>query len=143
MPGPQFNEPQEERYTQWHNPLSETQYVDVREGDSPRPTRYTVPPGKTVPIPSRYDSVVHRVHNGVVIGGQAPQLVQVGSENRLDPAHDTGLQERERAKADKERAAFVKKQAEDEIVLAAAREREANAKAEARAKQPPAEPKAK
>lgn len=82
----QFYEPQEETYTQWHNPLQVEQYVDLHVGDSPRPTRYRFAPGQKRQLPSRFDHAIHRVHNGVIVGGLAPRLVRVGSTDRLDDA---------------------------------------------------------
>lgn len=132
MPGPQFHEPLEERYSQWHNPLDVEQHVDVYEGDNRRPTRYRVPPGETRPIPSRYDRVVHRVHNGVIIGGQAPQLVKVGSNEKLDEALDTEKDKKRRAEKELAQASLQKQVAEDNAAVAAARVGEADKKLQAR-----------
>jgi hypothetical protein len=126
MGGPQFNEPIEETFTEWFNPLDVEQYVDVREGDSPRPTRYRVPAGGTKQIPSRHDSVVHRVHNGVIIGGQAPQLVRRGSSDHLDDALNTELHKKKVAEAELAQAALQKQVAEENAAVAAAKIGEAD-----------------
>ncbi len=115
-----FQDPIEEQYTEWYNPLDVQQHVDVRQGDSPRPTRYRVPPKGSTLIPSRYDSVVHRVHNGVIIGGQAPQLVKRGSTDKLDDALNTELDKKRRADAEIHRQALAKQVAEDAAAKATA-----------------------
>lgn len=81
-----YSEPREEAYTTWRNPLDREQYVDLHDGDSPTPTRYRFAPGEEKKLPSRFDNAIHRTHNGVIVGGLAPQLVKVGSKDRLDTA---------------------------------------------------------
>lgn len=128
-----FNEPVEELYTTWYNPLEVEQYVDIREGDNPRPTRFRVAPGGTKDIPKRYDSVVHRVHNGVIIGGQAPQLVDRTSDDKLDPVLDTDLAKKRNAEVALSLAAFNRKEQDDAVIVAAARAAEADRRLQARA----------
>lgn len=79
-----FLEPREEQYTTWHNPLSVEQYVDLHDGDAPTPTRYRFKPGESRPLPSRFDGAIQRTHNGVIIGGLAPQLVKVEPNEQAD-----------------------------------------------------------
>lgn len=79
-----FAEPQEERYTTWRNPCDVEQYVDLHDGDSRVPTRYRFKPGETKKLPSRFDSAIQRTHNGVIIGGLAPQLVKVEPEKQAE-----------------------------------------------------------
>lgn len=126
MPGPQFVEPREETYTQWHNPLDVEQYVDVYDVDPKRPTRFKIRPGETKPIPSRYDNVVHRVYNGAIIGGQAPQLVRVGGTAKLDDALNTELDKKKRAERELATAALQKQTAEENAAIAAAKAGEAD-----------------
>jgi hypothetical protein len=128
MPGPNFNEPIEESFSEWFNPLDREQYVDIREGDSPRPTRYRIPSKGSKTIPSRYDSVVQCVHNGVIIGGQAPQLVKRGSDVILDDALNTELSKKKQAEAELVIASMKKAAAEDATVLATANAVEAERK---------------
>lgn len=117
----QFNEPREERTTQWHNPLPHEQYVDIVHGGESRPTRYRWKPGETKTLPSRYDRVIHTVYNGVIIGGSAPQLVNLGSNAKLDTALDTEAVHRRQAEADAAAAMLAKRAAEEQLILAAAR----------------------
>lgn len=118
---PDFLEPVEETYTQWKNPLSQEQVVDIFHDGSPRPTRYRWAPGETKQVSSRYDGAIHRVHHGVIIGGLAPQLIKVGSDEKLDPALDTeGVAKRE-AEVEAARAALAKREAEDTLLVANAR----------------------
>lgn len=126
MPGPQFNEPIEEQYTEWFNPLDVDQVVDIREGDAQRPTRFRVEAGRSKAIPSRYDNVVHRVHNGVIIGGQAPQLVKRGSDEKLDPALNTDIVSRRNADQEASQAVLAQKAASDVAQAAGARAADAD-----------------
>ena len=45
-----------------------------------------IEPGKKAKLPSEWDRVVHRVHNGSVIGGQAPLLRRTGQGYEVDKA---------------------------------------------------------
>ncbi len=97
-------------YTTWLNPLAVDQHVDVYEegtGAYRRAdgrieeghVRYTIPAGGKLDIPSRHDRAIHVVHNGVVIGGKAPQLKRQGSSDKLDPSLDPKVtEELERSK---------------------------------------------
>lgn len=119
----QIIEPVEETYTNWFNPLERDQVVDVRQGAVNGPvTRYRIPAGQTVPIPSRYDQIVQRVHNNVIIGGQAPQLVRHvrdGDEPPfLDDALNTELAKKKRAAAEQANAEADRKIAEERAALA-------------------------
>lgn len=121
-----YQEPVEETYTEWYNPLDVPQYVDIFHDGQPRPTRYKWAPGETKPVPSRYDRAIHRVENGVIIAGLAPQLQKVGGDAKLDPALDTEGVKKRQAQVDAHRAALTKKAAEDAIIEATAAELEAN-----------------
>jgi len=134
MATPAYLEPVEERYTKWHNPLPHHQHVDIYLGDESRPTRYRWAPGETKALPSRYDYAIHRTHNGIVIGGLAPQLVKLGDSETLDPALDTTLMEKRQAEVDAAAAAATKKAAEDSLVLAQARSEKADAERAAASK---------
>lgn len=130
MSGPQFNEPLEQQDTEWFNPLEQEQCVDVREGDSPRPTRYRVPPGGSKMIPSKYDNVVQRVYNGVIIGGQAPQLIKrnvVGPMDKLAPELDTEAVKKQTAELEAARAVIAQTNAANAAAAAGARAAEADA----------------
>lgn len=137
---PNFIEPLEETFTHWHNPLEVEQYVDIREGDNLRPTRFRVPPGGTTRISSRHDSVVQRVHNGVIIGGQAPQLVRVGGTDQLDPALDTEQAKRREAEARHAQAELQRQTAERNAAIAAADVGESDKKLQNREAKKPALP---
>jgi hypothetical protein len=91
MNAPSYLEPKEETLTHWYNPLSEPQKVLVYGDDFRRPIRYSWEPGETKALPSRYDTAIHQVHNGAVIGGLAPQLVRKDKPDlKVDPALKTG-----------------------------------------------------
>lgn len=96
---PQVFEPQEQRYTIWHNPLQQEQKVVLHENG--RRTLYRFPPGEEVRVPSVFDSAIQSVlcsdpecrdkggycqkgHEGRVASGLAPQLVNRG---RATPVH--------------------------------------------------------
>lgn len=121
-----FNEPREETFSEWYNPLDVEQHVDIREGDAAHPTRYRIPAGGTKMIPSRHDRVVQVVHNGVIIGGQAPQLVKRGSNAVLDDALNTELSKKKKAEQDLAVANLAKLAAEDAGISAAAARAEAD-----------------
>lgn len=143
MPGPNYNEPIEETFSEWYNPLPKEQCVDVREGDARRPTRYRIPPGESKLIPSRHDRVVQRVHNGVVIGGQAPQLIKRGSDAVLDEALNTELAKKLKAEGELAIANMKKQAAEDAAIIAAGRANEAEKNLAERPALPPEAKKAK
>lgn len=128
----QFNEPIEETFTEWFNPLDVEQVVDIREGDAPRPTRYRIPPGGSKSIPSRHDRVIHFVHNGVIIGGQAPQLVKRGGTDQLDEALNTDVAKRRRGEAELAQADLLKQTATEHAAVAAAKVTDADRKLRAR-----------
>lgn len=116
-----YLEPIEETLTRWHNPLDVPQRVDIRHGDEPRPTRFTIKPGETVEIPSRYDYAIQVVQNGVIVGGLAPQLRKMGSEAQLDPALDTEAVKKKDAEVAAAAAALVAKTATEAVVVASAK----------------------
>jgi hypothetical protein len=114
-------EPQEETYSNWNNPLSVPQIVDLHHGSSRRPTRYKWMPGETKTLPSRFDVAIHRVSNGVIIGGLAPQLVKLGSDEILDSALDPTSASKRAAEAAQVAAMLQKKAAEEALLIATGR----------------------
>lgn len=141
MPGPAFQEPIEETYTEWFNPLDTEQWVDVHMGDvSQPPTRFRIPAGAKKPIPSRYDRCVQVVHNGVIIGGQAPQLQRIGGTDKLDPVLNVAAQEKRRAEQEAVQAVVAKKIAEDQLDAATTKAAEAEKSLRSRAPRAPASP---
>lgn len=128
----QFREPREETYTQWHNPLKQEQIVDIFHDNDSMPTRYRWKAGETKSLPSRFDHAIHRVHNGVIIGGLAPQLRKVGSSAKLDPALDHLAQQKKEAAASaaaallQQRAAAAAMVEAEAMRVSAAEEQKAN-----------------
>lgn len=95
------------RNTKWHNPTDRPQTVIIQDG---APFAFTVAPGETSELDSRYDRAVQLIdcgrqdchkkgwfctegHEGLIVGGQAPLLRRAGKSDRmddsLDPAHAT------------------------------------------------------
>ena len=126
--GLHYLEPKEETYTTWRNPLPHDQCVQIFHDGDRRPTLYRCPAGGEVKIPSRYDYAIHRVHNSTIIGGLAPQWVKLGSTDKLDPALDTRAVEKKQAEVEAARAAVVKREAEDSLLVANARAAKAGGK---------------
>jgi hypothetical protein len=97
------------RMTTWRNPLPTAQRVTIdldhkiartiprgvnalgvfdgeRVVEHPVQVVYEVLAHGTIEIPSTWDSAMHRIVNGAVIGGLAPQLVRDGQTETVDPA---------------------------------------------------------
>jgi len=125
-------QPVAEQFTEWTNPLDDEQSVVLDAGGNNRGIRYTWKPGETKTLPSHHDRAIHRVHNGVVMGGLAPQLVRKGQTETVDPALDTRATARKEQEIAVARAAAAKASADDEFALAQKRSAEAAAKAKPR-----------
>lgn len=100
--------------TKWLNPTNEHMHVDVFVKTAQaqnvdgledfRPirtqraeilkTRLDFPPGVEVMLPSEYDRAIHCVRDGIVIGGGAPMLRNLGSADKLHPSLDPSEAER-------------------------------------------------
>lgn len=115
------SEPVEEELTTWKNPLSVPQRVIVHMNG--RQVKYTFAPGETKKLPSSFDKAIHIVHGSTIVGGLAPQLVNVDKQEelRLADALDTEAEERRKAEADMIAQAMIRQQAEQAQLLAAAR----------------------
>ena len=130
--------PSRQTYTKWHNPLAQDQYVDVHENG--RLIRYVVPAGGEEEIPSAFDMAIQRVvcshpecktiggfcrksHDGVVMMGLAPQLVNMTTKAKLvlNPALDTLKEERVAAEAELASKDVQRQQIENAQVIAAAK----------------------
>lgn len=133
-------EPQEQKYTAWHNPLEVDQRIIVIENG--RRVKYTVPAKKTVNIPSTYDGAIQQVicddpgcrdkggycqrgHGGTVYGGLAPQLINRARNPdapvALAKGLDTTAAERDQAQADLAAAELARRASENAALLAAQR----------------------
>lgn len=133
----------EQRMTRYKNPLPYPQVVRV--WTDTRFETFTFAPGEEREIPSQYDFAVHHVHDGQIIGGDAPQLINMARPDlKLAGYLDTEAQKREAAKAALVAAQLDKQKAEQEAMLAAARAVEAEAEAKrAQVAQPSSVPEVK
>ena len=117
----QIHEPVEQTETMWHNQLDYDQMVDIFMGEAKQgATRFRFKPGQRRAIPSRYDTAIHRVHNGVIVGGLAPQLVKVDADEVLDPSLDPKQALKKDAQAAAIAALQAKVAAEAALVVAVA-----------------------
>lgn len=152
-----YQRPVVEHYTTWYNPLPVLQYVDLYQGNERRPTRYEFPPTTETKLPSRFDSAIHRVqcmdevcrktapgfctkpgeHQGVIIGGLAPQLQRRGAHLMLDPALDPLLSEKKYQEAELAAQVNAARHAEAAMQIALQKKNEAEdaAKAAERARE--------
>jgi len=113
-------EPTERKTTRWKNNKNFVQQFILIDND--QPTLYKFAPGDEKTIPSIFDFAIQRVHNGVILGGEAPQLTNLDKpELKLAEFLDTDLQERKAAEAALVAAQMSKQKAEQEMMLAAAR----------------------
>lgn len=149
QPGPLA--PRTERFTTWHNPTDQDQYVDVFYGDGQynekRPTRLSFPAKKDVDFSSRFDSAIQRVqcmeedcrkrapgwctnpaHAGVVVGGSAPGLQRKGANYKLLETLDPHRAELEAVKAQLAASDIARKAAEGAQLIAERRRQELEAK---------------
>lgn len=113
----------EPTFTKWFNPLDVPQVVTLwMEG---KKRRIEWKPGETKELPSLFDSSINTVHNGVIVGGEARQLVNVSlpehARPKLHEAWDSRLHEQLEAAARAAAAALHAKNAEDLALIAAAR----------------------
>lgn len=140
-----YQNPVVELYTTWFNPLTISQYVDLYHGNERRPTRFTFPPNEEVKVPTRFDYAIQRVqcmdekcratppsfclkmgdHQGIVMGGLAPQLQRKGSKLTLDPALDPVLQDKKFAEAELAAQANAARHAEAAMQIALLKKNEA------------------
>lgn len=121
----------ERKLTAWHNPTKTAQTVIIRDG---QPFAFTVGPGETKELDSRYDFVVHQrdcgkdechrrgwfcrgEHDGLVVGGSAPLLQRVGHKDRLDASLDPDYQSKKAIHEE------IDREVEREKILAQARAR--------------------
>ena len=89
------NEPQEQTFTTWKNPLDRDVNLDLYVGShivngksnhSPF-HRYTVPAGATKQIPAEFDDAIAKLNeHGMVVSGKAPFMQRVGVETELHPS---------------------------------------------------------
>lgn len=124
-------EPTEQKTTRYKNTRSWEQRFIVEENGTP--TIYRFAPGEERAVPSVWDYAIHRVHNGVIMGGLAPQLTNLDRpELKLAEYLDTDLVARKEAEAKLVSAQLDKAKAEQDALVAAARIAQAEAaKAEA------------
>lgn len=104
MNQPNYQEAAEPTLTRWHNPTKDTQTVKVLRyrGTHPKSradwhetVAYVFKPGDTKDLPSEYDRAIHicdATNKTVILGGLAPLLVKVGSNETLSEGVDVELQ---------------------------------------------------
>lgn len=127
-------EPTEQSVTRYKNERSFEQSFVV--WDNGRRVQYKFAPGEEKTVPSIFDFAVHRVLNGVIVGGEAPQLTNLDRpELKLATYLDTEAEKRREAEAKLVQAQLDKQKAEQEALLAAARLAQAEADAKAKAAQ--------
>lgn len=78
----------EPTYTMWKNNLSTPQSFLLlkpgRDGSTGKLVKITIDSGEEIQLPSEYDSSIHEVDKqGRIVGGLAPRLTKVGSDNKL------------------------------------------------------------
>jgi len=127
------SQPTERKLTRWKNNKSFVQQFTLIDNGNPRVYRFE--PGDEETIDSLFDHAIQRVHNGVILGGEAPQLTNLDRpELKLADFLDTELQARKEAEAALVAAQMSKQKAEQEMMLAAARAAQAAKAVEAEAK---------
>ena len=117
------------RQTTWHNPMDYPIRLQLL-GHAQRMEFYEVEAGGDLILPAEYDRGVQVRKNGVVVQGQAPQLIKVGAPPaKIHPALDVEAQKRREAdekayaaRAREDRAAMQANAAEEVVRLATARE---------------------
>lgn len=118
----------EPTYTKWFNPLEVRQRVVIPMEGHKR--TITWEPGETKEVPSIYDGAINIVQNGVVVGGEARQLVNVSlpedKRPKLHEAFDSRLIEQEEAAARAAAMALHQRSQENLALIAAARAAEAD-----------------
>lgn len=127
-------EPTEQSVTRYKNERSFEQSFVV--WDNGRRVQYKFAPGEEKTVPSIFDFAVHRVLNGTIVGGEAPQLTNLDRPDlKLASYLDTEAEKRREAEAKLVQAQLDKQKAEQEALLAAARLAQAEAEAKAKAAQ--------
>jgi hypothetical protein len=87
-----------EHTTRWKNPTDKAVTLSFHRDRGVKRHKVTIEPGEEVILSGEYDSAIHQVHNDVVVGGMAPQLVKVGKE-ALPVTSTLGLAEAREAAA--------------------------------------------
>lgn len=93
-------EPAEQKYVLWHNPTAfpvvYTPWVGSTDANPSGRVRITFAPGETKSVPAELAAGIHQLHEGMIVGGACPQLVNVGlsdaEQPTLHPALDVGAQ---------------------------------------------------
>lgn len=120
METPAYTEP---KFTKWYNPLDVPQRVFLIMDGIRR--KITWAPGETKELPSLYDSAINVVQNGVVVGGEARQMVNVSlpedKRPKLHQVWDSQLLEQEELAANAAARALQLEAAERAAIIAAAR----------------------
>ncbi len=75
-----MQQPDHDHVTRWRNPTDATVKLSIHRNRGERRAKYEIAPGAELTLPGEYDSAIHQKHNGVIVGGLAPQLVVVGQE---------------------------------------------------------------
>jgi hypothetical protein len=135
------NQVPEHRTTAWHNPTSKPQRVKLAtdgEGRSRQEFFFTVGPGETKELDSKYDRAIHMVdcqreecyrrgrfctqgHEGQIQGGLAPLLQRVGKKDELDPSLDPVIAEKAMLEDELTRSALVGQAKQSAAIAAAGR----------------------
>ena len=104
----------ETKFTRWHNPTKQPQRV-VLEGPQGK-FAFTVPPGETREVNSAFDKAIHQIdcgedachakgwfctkgHEGVIVGGLAPQLVREGFTDKLHDSLNPAIAQKKQLEA--------------------------------------------
>jgi hypothetical protein len=86
--------------TLWRNDLDVPQsFLLLQKGKdatSGRLAKVTIKPGKEIELPSEFDSSIHEVRDGMIVGGLAPRLTKVGSKAILHKCLDCDKVEEEK-----------------------------------------------
>ena len=70
--------------TTWTNPTEHTVRLKLFLAPGQWQT-YEIPPKGTASIPNQFTMAIHQVRDGVIVGGEAPQLVREGQKEALHP----------------------------------------------------------
>lgn len=71
--------------TTWTNPTEQTVRLKLFVAPGQHQT-YEVPPKGTASIPNQFSAAIQQIHDGVIVGGCAPQLVREDQKEKLHPA---------------------------------------------------------
>ena len=69
--------------TTWKNPTTVEVRVSLHRDKGTRPILFVVPAGAERQLSGEFDTAIHDVRNGVIIGGHAPQLVDKAHPERI------------------------------------------------------------